>query len=199
MTDYSTYTDSELLRLLSESNHDAFDALYRRYWEELYISAFYILKDPNACRDVLQDVFTWLWEKRAVLEITSLRSYLKAAVRFKLANFIRGVHTRENFYQQLSGFSNPSFPTPGELIEARQMEKIIQDAIEQLPLQCKTIYNLKRKENLNNQQIAERLRVSIKTVENQITIAQNRLRQYLPLCITWFTLLPFDIFRFLLG
>lgn len=179
MTDYSTYSDSELLQLLSKDDHDAFDALYRRHWEELYTSAYFILKHQSACKDIVQDVFIWLWEKRSTLQISSIRPYLKAAVRFKIANLIRGDRIRESFYNQILEYTQSTAPTPSEIAEAKQMQAIIQEVINQLPAQCKVIYKLRRDEKLSNQQIAEQLGISVKTVENQITIAQKRIHHYL--------------------
>jgi len=185
MTDYSTYNDNELLHLLSKNDQDAFDVLYRRHWEELFKTAYFILKDQDACKDIIQEVFIWFWNKRSKLEISSVKSYLKAAVRFKIANLIRGNDIRASFYNEIAKYNQSSSPTPNELAEASQMEAIIRETIDQLPPQCKAIYNLRREEKLSNQQIAQNLQVSVKTVENQMTIAQKRIRK----CLESYTIL----------
>ena len=177
LTDYSTYSDHELFLLLSRDDHESFEAIYTRYWEQLFTSAYIILRDHNSSKDVVQDIFIWLWEKRANVKIGSIAAYLKAAVRFKIANLIRGDRIRESFYTEVIEFKSNLAPTPSQLAEVKEMQEIIQQAVNQLPRQCRTIYQLRRERQLSNQEIAEHLGLSLKTVENQITIAQKRIRE----------------------
>ncbi len=177
MPNYSIYTEFELLKLLSNGDQQAFEALYSQHWADLYRSAFYILKDDAASKDIVQEIFVWLWDRRANLEIKNLKSYLKAAVRFKIANYIRSGQIRESFFVELAAFnSSVNFSSAEELIEVNELRTIIQQAIAELPAKCREIYLLKREEKLSNQEIAERLGISIKTVENQMTIALKRIR-----------------------
>ncbi|PSL42892.1 RNA polymerase sigma factor (sigma-70 family) [Chitinophaga niastensis] len=87
--------DSELLHLLKEGNVLAFDTIYTRYWPELFKHAFYILRNQEEAMDVIQEVFTWLWQHRSEVQIISLKHYLKAATRFKIANYIRAGKNRQ--------------------------------------------------------------------------------------------------------
>lgn len=133
-------------------------------------------------KDILQDVFVWLWEHRQSANITSPKAYLRAAVKFKVANWFRSGRIRENILNALSQEQAQNRPvTPDEQAELSELNRIIQKAIDTLPEKCREIYLLKRRENLSNQQIADTLQVSIKTVENQITIAQNKIRAALGL------------------
>jgi RNA polymerase sigma factor (sigma-70 family) len=103
--------------------------------------------------------------------------YLKAAVRFKVANYIRSGRIRSSFFEDLAAYT-PSGLLPGseELAEVRELHAIIQQSVLQLPHKCQEIFRLSREEQLTNQQIAEKLGLSVKTVENQKTIALKRLR-----------------------
>ena len=187
MTPYTQYNDNELLQLLSAGNSEAFDALYNRYWEELYRSAYWVIKDHDVCKDLVQDVFVWLWEKRQTLHITSLRPYLKAAVKFKVANWLRKGSVKDNVYEELARRQiDTAPPTPEERVEAQEMNRIIREAIAQLPEKCREIYLLRRERKLSSQEISKLLGVSAKTVENQITIAQNRIRSSIGLSIFLF-------------
>ncbi|HEY1112622.1 MAG TPA: RNA polymerase sigma-70 factor [Chitinophagaceae bacterium] len=177
MDPYTLYTDNDLVTLLAQDDQLAFEQLYTRHWAPLYQSAFYIVQDSDACKDIIQDVFAWLWEHRHTLEVQSVKAYLKAAVRFKLANYIRSGRVRASFFESLAGFAPPAL-SPGceELAEARELQVLIQQTIAQLPQKCQEIFRLSREERLTNQEIAERLGLSVKTVENQMTIALRRLR-----------------------
>src|SRR5688500_4926608 len=109
---YSEYSDQELVQLLVNDDRNAFDQLYERHWFQLYQSAFYLLKDKDASKDIVQDVFLWLWQNRPTLNIAYLKAYLKAAVRFKVANYIRSGNIRDSFYEEAAkGQPNPTSPT----------------------------------------------------------------------------------------
>ena len=177
LTAYTEYTDGRLLELLAENDQQAFEQLYTRHWAGLYQSAFFILRDGDACKDIIQDVFVWLWEHRHSVQIKSVPSYLRAAVRFKIANYIRSGRIRASFFDELAAL-NPTVlpPDSQELAEVRELRALIHQVIGELPPKCQEIFRLSREEQLTNQQIAEKLGLSVKTVENQKTIALRRLR-----------------------
>lgn len=163
--------------MLVNNDQDAFKHLYERYWFELYQCAFAMLKDQHAAKDILQDVFIWIWENRTTLNITYVKAYLKAAVRFKVANYIRSGNIREHLFDELAKLpSHSQAPTSDELIELKELRQVIHDSMLQLPQKCREVYRLSREEGLSNQEIAQRLGISVKTVEAQMTIALKRLR-----------------------
>jgi RNA polymerase sigma-70 factor (family 1) len=170
-------TDPELITLISEGNKDAFSIFYTRNWMELYKMAFAILKDRDACVDLIQDIFVWIWENRQELVIASPKSYLRAAVKYKIANYIRSGNIRRSFFAEVAKFNFvESMPSADEFIELKELNNIIQKVVVNLPQKCLEIYRLSREANLSNREIAEQLGISIKTVENQITIALHRIR-----------------------
>jgi RNA polymerase sigma-70 factor (family 1) len=151
--------------------------LYKRHWAELYKFAFFVLRDKDACKDIIQDVFVWIWERKEELQIQCPKSYLRAAVKYKIANYIRAGKIKENFFKVAVKFDY-STSTPGseEFVELRELNNIIQQAILHLPIKCRKIFMLSRDANLSNREISEQLGISVKTVESQITIAHQRLR-----------------------
>lgn len=126
--------------------------------------------------DIIQDIFAWLWEKREQLDIQAVPSYLRSAVRFKVANYIRSGKVREEFYAALAGLSLPETPGPQDFMELNDLKSIIGQVISNLPEKCREIFLLSRDGQLTNQQIADLLNISIKTVEAQKTIALKRIR-----------------------
>lgn len=184
MNTHSEYTDLQLLRSLSGNDKQSFEILYNRYWEPLYKSAFYILKDQEACKDIVQNIFIWLWEHRQTQEIHSLSSYLRVAVKFKVANYIRSGKVRDSLFHELAHFDlPPAVHTPEEIMDLKELSAVIKNAVTKLPSKCQKIYLLSREEHLSNREIAQRLGISIKTVENQMTIAFRRLRSAVELQI----------------
>lgn len=176
---------------MSGGNENAFGMLYTRHWSDLYKFAYFILRDRDACRDIIQDVFVWVWEHRQGLIIQSPKSYLKTAVKYKIANYIRSGNIRESFFEEVAKFSHAtSIAGVDEIAELKELNSVIQITVFNLPLKCREIYRLSREANLSNREIAEQLDISVKTVENQITIALHRIRMKVEPHILGILLLP---------
>lgn len=166
-----------MLVLLSNEDQQAFETLYERYWEDLYLLAYLMLGNKDASKDIVQEVFIWLWEHRLSSQIKSLRAYLKTAVKYKVANYIRSGNIRERFFEELSAVSTSLDDASAlEMIKMKQMQECMHQEIEQLPDKCKEVFLLSREAHLSNKEIAQRLQISVKTVESQMTIALRRLR-----------------------
>jgi RNA polymerase sigma-70 factor (ECF subfamily) len=175
-------------------NENAFSMLYSRHWLDLYKFSFFILRDQDACKDIIQDVFVWVWEHRKELKIQTPKSYLKTAVKYKIANYIRSGKIRESFFEEVAKCNfDTSLPGVDEFAELRELHQIIQISVLNLPLKCREIFRLSREANLSNQEIAEQLGISIKTVENQMTIALRRIRENVEphvICILMLHIIP---------
>lgn len=157
------------------SDKDAFAELYRRYWASLYQSAFHLLLDKDSCEDIVQDIFIWLWERRDRLEISTLKTYLHAAVKYKVANHFRDGKTKISvFDERFEGEIQHSYEDT--YLEVKELQAIIDAFTEYLPDRCRKVFLLSRGQHLSNKQIAEKLSISEKTVENQITTALRKLR-----------------------
>ena len=174
MESYNHLTDSELSGVI-RTDHAAFDEVYERYWSVLYRSAYNILRDQEACFDVVQEVFIWFWEHRKVIQVNSVKGYLLAAVKYKVANYIRNGKVRESFYDRIPKVDLDT-EFPDELVELKELKEIINRFVMGLPERCQEVFNLSRNEHLSNKEIAARLGISEKTVENQINKALKRLK-----------------------
>jgi len=176
-SDYSVLDEGRLLELMAKDSAAAFDVLYERHWETLYRSACWLLRDRAAAMDIVQDVFVWLWEHRREQTIGSLGPYLKAAVRFKIANHYRSGQVREEAIRELLAVQPSDSPLAADQQAAvRELERIINEAIHRLPVRCRQVFLLSREGRLTNQQIADRLGISINTVETQMRIALQKIR-----------------------
>jgi RNA polymerase sigma-70 factor (ECF subfamily) len=185
-------TDKDLIFLISRGDQGAFNTLYNRHWPWLFKFAFLILKDRDAAKDIIQDVFVWVWEHRKDLQMHAPKSYLKTAVKYKIANYIRTGNIRNSFFDEASQLKY-TVCTPGadEFAEVNELNHIIRISIANLPVKCKEIFRLSREENLSNREIASQLGISIKTVENQMTIALHRIRTSVDAHLTVLIIAPF--------
>ncbi|MGE7773280.1 RNA polymerase sigma-70 factor [Chitinophaga sp. NPDC101104] len=181
---YQTYTDSELLEHLKAGDRLAFEEIYRRYWRDMYRTAWLMLHDDAASTDIVQDIFVWCWEKRGLMAVSSLGGYLNMAVRYKVANYIRREKVRTGLFAEAEILQIPE-PVQEMTLELKELRAIIAQFTEELPGRCRDIFYLSRFEYLSNKEIAARLGISEKTVENQLTIALKRLRTRLGALSAW--------------
>lgn len=175
--------DSELLQLIKADQEPALVSIYRRYWEKLFTAAFNILKDRQACEDIIQEIFIKVWAKRKELEITSsLRAYLHASVRYEVYRQIRSGAVREDLFDDL--IERLHSPSVDANVELKELQQQVSSIVETLPEKCREVYKLSREEQLSHKEIAARLNISPKTVENHLTKALRTLRVGLGEAIT---------------
>lgn len=157
-----------------------FELRFREHHKMLCDLAYNLVKDKDAAKDIVQDVFFKVWKNRENIEVTDqVRSYLFQATTHTSLNYLRSIRrlTRLDLQSGLAGSLAASKGT--EEIGYQELELRVQRAIEHLPPKCRVIYKLSRQENLSHQQIAEALNLSVKTIENQLSIALEKLRHHL--------------------
>lgn len=176
MAIYHTYTDEQLIERLKSSDDEAFTEIYQRYAETLYRFAWNILKDEAECKDAIQEIFVWIWSNRNKLKIRVLKYYLLAAVKYRLIKAIQHSKRKDEI---LSTRSLPMVPSIEEAVELKELKAIILQFTQTLPPRAKEIFQLSRNEYLSNREIATRLKINEKTVENQMTITLRKLRHTL--------------------
>jgi RNA polymerase sigma-70 factor (family 1) len=186
MSGYSTLSDQELITLLKEGDREAFNQIYYQHSEKLYHFAYNILKDEEECMDAIQEVFVWFWHHRAKLEVTVIRSYLSAAVKYKL---VRVIQSSKRKAEILAAAPEVVLAISDDTLEVKELKQAIQQFVETLPPRAKEIFQLSRNEYLSNKEIAARLDISEKTVENQMTISLKKLKVTLGKMSFWSLLL----------
>lgn len=174
MNAYAAYTDDALLALLTQSVTPAFDEIYHRYWKRLYRAAFYRLGDAAICEELIQDVFTSLWSHRRTAIIHHLPSYLFTAVKYKVINHIHREMVRKN-HQTIAPHTDIDNTTEAVILQHDLNEALCRE-VNKLPAKRQRIYKLSRESNLSIKQVAARLGISEKTVENQLSAALKTIR-----------------------
>lgn len=181
MTDFSksdnSYSDDKLIELIKTGNNLAFNQLFNRYWKSLYAYSFKVFKDHNLSEDAIQEVFGRLWEKRETVEIKNVKAYLFQAVKFQIAANIRRVRFTELHLQVLDKLNYVR--DVEDRINYQELNNRLENALEELPDRCREIFHMSRFQNMSNQEIADRLNISKRTVENQISRGLQKLSQSL--------------------
>jgi RNA polymerase sigma-70 factor (family 1) len=171
---HSTYSDEQLLTLLSESDEQAFAEIYNRYWKALYISANNILQLKEAAQDAVQEVFISLWKRRGNVQIATLQPYLFQAIRFQVFKAIRAEKTDQDFFKRLALVTKDMLTEDPLLF--KELETLYQQLVHALPQDEQEIFSLHRDGGLTYKQIADQKNISIKTVEKKMSRALKQIR-----------------------
>jgi RNA polymerase sigma-70 factor (ECF subfamily) len=171
-----TLTEREQIALLEK--------LFKQYQPMLVSFAYNYLKTSEDSKGIVQDVFIAVWNNRENLRLDgNLKSYLFTATKNKCLNFIekKRLQTVSLESSEVGDFAPASriaakIPDTTEIMEAEELRAVIFDEIQKLPPKCRAIFVLSREEGLSYKEIAQKLEVSAKTVENQIGIALKRIR-----------------------
>ncbi|BAV05685.1 RNA polymerase sigma-70 factor, ECF subfamily [Filimonas lacunae] len=167
--------DNVLLDRLANGDEHALNEIYLLYWQDLFMCAYNVLKDKAACEDIVQDLFLQLWQKRSTIQINiSLRAYLYTAVRYNVFRQIRTGKVRSVLFEEAA--ERMAANTTEFIMAEKEMSKQVARVVAALPDKCREVYKLSREEQLTHKEIASRLNISTKTVENQLTIALKRVR-----------------------
>lgn len=168
----------------------SFESMFKTHFQGLHAYARTILQDEAAAEEVVQQVFVRLWEKRSSLHIDrSLPSYLYRAVYNESMNVLKHREVRRQHHIYASSLGEPEH-TDTNSVDYRELRQRLSEALNRLPEQCRTIFQLSRFEDLKYREIAERLNLSVKTVENQmgkaLRIMRSELVDFLPLFLFLF-------------
>lgn len=172
--------EQHILQKFIEGDESAFNDFFETYYTDLcnFVNAY--IRNESVSEDIVQDVFVYIWKNRKNLAITSsLKHYLFTSAKNKSLNYLRNLRTRLSKEQQaIVDYEESSEQTDKE-ISLKELQHLLNHAIENLPPKCREIYLLSRDEELSNKDISEKLGISIKTVENQMTIALRKIREAL--------------------
>lgn len=172
-------SDRELFAAVKLNDKHAFNRLYEKYWPLIFKNAFFYLQDHESVMEIVNDIFLNIWLKRKELNIISFESYLRAASRYRVYNFLKANKSArlvyvEN-YQQIDylGFIANGGETK---VKDKELNDMLVSLVSPLPKRCREIFMLSRVAHLSNDEIAEKLHVSKRTVQNQITLALKYLK-----------------------
>ncbi len=160
----------------------AFESLFKTHYKKLCFYAYTILGDMAIAEELVSDVFAEIWEKRnEIIFRSSVNAYLYRAVYHRCLNYIRHKQVRNAFEEYLirREADNVFTTVPTYALEEKELDSILREAIAKLPGKCREIFELSRDHNLRYKEIAEVLKISTKTVENQMTIALRKLKMLL--------------------
>ena len=181
--DYDSVSDQELAELLTDADRNAFSQIFKRYNRILFIHVYKKLEQQEVAEDIVQEVFSVLWEKRENINVsTNLSGYLYKAVKNKALDFIARKKNESRYVDSLRNFAGSNVALTDHLVREKQMREIIEREITKLPPKMRLIFEMSRNLHLSHKEIAAELSLSEQTVTDQIKKALKMLRARMGMC-----------------
>jgi RNA polymerase sigma-70 factor, ECF subfamily len=179
--------------LLAKKDESAFEKVFKTYFKYLHAYAFTILKDEAEAEEMVQQVFFKLWERTETLSISGpVAAYLYRAVHNESLNYLKHQKVRSNHRLHVAYSMKNETDHAAKKVAVGELEKKLHEALNDLPEQCRTIFQMSRFDEMKYREIADKLDISVKTVENQmgkaLKILRTKLVDFLTIVILFFNL-----------
>jgi RNA polymerase sigma-70 factor (ECF subfamily) len=180
MKSRQTRTDQELLQMLIRGDKHAFEIIYLRYAAELNRFAFGKCGDRDHGKEIVQEIFVWLWTSRQDLQkIKNLRTYLFTTAKNRLLTHYRASSARDKHANSFANLDlNSDVPFDRQL-EAADFEQTVMKMLSAMPPKCQVAFRLNRLEQLPISTVAKEMSLCRHTVEKYLSKALTRLRKNL--------------------
>jgi RNA polymerase sigma-70 factor, ECF subfamily len=184
-------TEPDTLQGLPATADMEFEQLFKEHFKSLYAYAYTILKNESQAEETVQNVFCKIWEKNIQPDIQiSIKAYLYKAVYHESLNYLKHQKIKAQYQSHAMHHNKKQAENASKRVLVKELEAHLRKALNELPEQCRTIFQMSRFDGLKYQEIAQQLGISVKTVENQMGKALKQLRvklvDYLPLIILFF-------------
>ncbi len=179
MSYYKHYTDNELLALIKNDDDQAFAEFYNRYSKKIRALAFSKVNSLEATQEIVQDIFSDIWERRHSLDIQTVPNYLSVAVKYKVINYIKSTvsfRKHSNFYK---AFVKISEEETLKTVQYNDLTTALEEGVQKLPEKTKLVFKLNRLEGKSIAEIAVRLNLSEKAIRYHISRSLKELRFHL--------------------
>lgn len=175
----NTAPDDDLLLMNAIRNKDkkVFEAFYKKYYRQLFALAFRYVGQTEAAEEIVHDLFINIWNKAGQLNIQhAMKSYLFRSIVNASLNFLKKEKRNAAKQRGYINLQQPENPEEDRRIEEELLLKNLEEALELLPPKCKEVMYLSRFGKLKQQEIADQMNISLKTVKNHLTYGFQKLR-----------------------
>lgn len=180
VTQTNTKDESTYLSLFKSGDPEAFTYFFNCYWEELYTVAYRHMRDEDTAKDLVQEVYIQIWEKRHLInsDYLSLRPYFFRALKNKVLNYYASEKVRKEVVEQMLYRMENTVIAGDSSSVYRQLEHIVEESVANLRGLMKTVYQM-RTDNYSITQIAQKLGIAEQTVKNYLSEARAILKKEL--------------------
>ena len=182
-----------LIKGLLTRNKVVFDFIFHYYYSGLCAYCERITGNQEVAEDIVQELFVTLWVKHEQIQITSsLKNYLFTSVKNRSLDYLKREQRKSHKLEHIAGEQELPENLSSLWFAEAELQAVVDKSLEKLPPRCREIFELSRFEGLKNQEIAEKLGLSKRTVELQVSNALKQLRtdlkDYLPLFLLMYLL-----------
>jgi len=172
--------DTEIIGRIRQGDIGQFESLFRSSYVSLVRYAKTLIKDHDTAEEIVQDLFFRLWQDKEKLKIeSSLNGYLFRSVHNKCLHFIEHNRVVDRYAEEMSYRQPEKQESPSDILQYSELQTRIAKILERLPERCGQIFYMSRFEGLKYSEIAEKLSVSVKTVESNMGRALKEFRKEL--------------------
>lgn len=175
----SNHTDHELLEAIRHDDEKAFSELFKRYWRKVHAMAYSRVRSKEVTEEIVQELFTSLWDKRASLSINHLPSYLFTAVKYKALNYIESRLVYEKYWNYYKQYVPQQEETTASTVEFNDLMQAMNEGMEHLSEKSKKVFTLNHIEGHSIHEIARLLNLSEKAIQYHLTQSVKKLRVHL--------------------
>lgn len=153
-----------------------FEVVYQLYWEKVYTILYNQLREAEPAREIVQDIFKSLWERRETLIMENAEHYLIRAAKLKAFEYIRNKVSREKHIHMKMSSCDSSTNCTEEHILFNSLKGKVNDIVDTLPCQCRRVYRMSMEEGMANKEIAQALLITERAVAYHMAKATSTLR-----------------------
>lgn len=169
------------LKSIQSKDEHTFKYLFDIYWESLYSYIYKNINNRQDAEEITLDIFMYLWEhSNQINHPSALKSYLFQAAHNRCLNFLRD----SKQHLSLDEAGSMTEDSIDSLLEKKEVFELINKAVHTLPNRCHQVFFLSKKKNMTNREIADKMNISVKTVESQMTKALKHIRNFLDIQYT---------------
>ena len=171
--------DNSLSDLFLQGDEKAFIEVYDRYWYKLFLSSYRRTKNKDVAKELVQDLFLKLWEKRCSLSIVQLENYLFSSIRNATIDYLNKQIVNDKYVTYHKIYKSLESNTTEEMVELNDLEEALEKGLNTLSGKSEKIFRLYRMEHWSVEKIARHFNLSEKAVHYHLTQSQKFIRAYL--------------------
>jgi RNA polymerase sigma-70 factor, ECF subfamily len=176
--------EKDLIRRLHEGKEDAFEQVFRQHFLKLCLYAEHYVRDKEAAEEIVEEFFCFFWINASQIIInSSLSGYIYISIHNRCLKYLRQEKVRHKYlengqyiFTDRELLETVSDDYPDAYLVSRELEDIIEKAINSLPDQCRKVFSLSRLEDLSYVEISDKLGISINTVKTQMARALKKMK-----------------------
>lgn len=172
-------SEKDLLTAFSKGEKEAFIVIYERFWNRIFLIAYRGTRNKEVAEDLVQNLFLKLWEKRDILTINQLESYLVTSMKHSVIDYVQSQMVRNKYLDHLKVVAVSNEASTDKMVEESNLNALIEEGLTQLPEKSRSIFRMNRLDNWPVDKIAEKLNISEKAVQYHLTKSSKALRLYL--------------------